>query len=208
LKGDGTVVAWGCGGGNDYGQCSVPSGLSGVTAIAAGDFHSLVLVRATDTTPPVITVPGPITQDATSPSGAVVTYAVSATDPDDAVASLTCVPASGSTVPIGTTTVTCAATDTNGNTSSASFTVQVKGAGEQLAALLAAISGVGPGTSLADKVAQAQAYLAANDIAYACSTLTAFVNEVKAQSGKTIAIGQAATLIASAQRIQTVLGCY
>jgi hypothetical protein len=40
LKGDGTVVAWGCGGGTDWGQCSVPGG---VTAIAAGASHSLAL---------------------------------------------------------------------------------------------------------------------------------------------------------------------
>src|SRR5947208_233919 len=39
----GTVLAWGCGGGNDFGQCTVPSGLSGVTAIAAGLSHSLAL---------------------------------------------------------------------------------------------------------------------------------------------------------------------
>ena len=37
LKSDGTVVAWGCGGVFDSGQCSVPSGLAGVTAIAGGD---------------------------------------------------------------------------------------------------------------------------------------------------------------------------
>ena len=43
LKGDGTVVAWGCGARTDYGQCSVPSGLSGVTAIAASQGHSLAL---------------------------------------------------------------------------------------------------------------------------------------------------------------------
>jgi hypothetical protein len=41
-KGDGTVVAWGCGF-NNAGQCSVPSGLSGVIAVAAGDAHSLAL---------------------------------------------------------------------------------------------------------------------------------------------------------------------
>ena len=35
----GTVVAWGCSA--DAGQCSVPSGLSGVTAVAAGFYHSL-----------------------------------------------------------------------------------------------------------------------------------------------------------------------
>jgi hypothetical protein len=39
----GTVVAWGCAAAYDYGQCTVPAGLSGVTAIAAGEFHSLAL---------------------------------------------------------------------------------------------------------------------------------------------------------------------
>jgi Regulator of chromosome condensation (RCC1) repeat/PASTA domain len=42
LKGDGTVAAWGCAV-NNGGQCSLPSGLSGVTAIAAGAIHSLAL---------------------------------------------------------------------------------------------------------------------------------------------------------------------
>jgi hypothetical protein len=46
VKGDGTVVAWGCGAGGvpDRGQCGVPSGLFGVTAVAAGSEHSLALV--------------------------------------------------------------------------------------------------------------------------------------------------------------------
>ncbi len=35
-------MAWGCRG-YDFGQCSVPAGLSGVTAIAAGNWHSLAL---------------------------------------------------------------------------------------------------------------------------------------------------------------------
>jgi hypothetical protein len=39
----GTVVAWGCGGFAAAGQCKVPSGLSGVTAVSAGAFHSLAL---------------------------------------------------------------------------------------------------------------------------------------------------------------------
>ena len=43
LKGDGTVVAWGCGPGTDHGQCTVPSGLAGVIKIAAGGTHSLAL---------------------------------------------------------------------------------------------------------------------------------------------------------------------
>jgi hypothetical protein len=170
-------------------------------------FKTLVNPVATDTTPPAIGVPGSITVKAMSPSGTVVTYSVSATDPDDAVASLSCAPASGSTVPIGTTTVICTASDTHENTSTASFTVHVKGAAEQLADLATAVTGVGPGTSLADKVSHAQAYVAANDVADACPTLTAFVNEVKAQSGNTIPAVAAATLIAAAQRIEAVLAC-
>jgi hypothetical protein len=47
LKGNGTVVAWGCSSvafPSDFGQCSVPSGLSDVVAIAAGQVHSLALI--------------------------------------------------------------------------------------------------------------------------------------------------------------------
>jgi hypothetical protein len=40
LKTDGTVVAWGD---NGCGQTTVPPGLSGVTAISAGAYHSLAL---------------------------------------------------------------------------------------------------------------------------------------------------------------------
>jgi hypothetical protein len=145
--------------------------------------------------------------NATSSSGAAVTYSVSATDPDDALASLKCAPASGSTFPIGTTTVTCTAADTHGNTSTATFTVHVKGATEQLADLAAAVAGVGPGTSLADKVAQVETSLTANDKTDACSTLTAFTNQVKAQTGKTIPASEASTLIADALQIKTLLGC-
>jgi hypothetical protein len=165
------------------------------------------ITNSSDTTPPTISVPDSISTAATSPTGASVTYSVTATDPDDAVASLNCAPASGSTFPTGTTTVNCSATDTNGNTSSASFTVHVKGASEQLADLLTDVTGVGPGTSLADKVKQAQSYLAANEVRDACSTLSALNNEVQAQSGITIPAAQAETLTATVNRITTVLGC-
>src|ERR671937_309871 len=41
LKNDGLVVAWGCA--FNYGQCTVPVGLSGVTAIAAEPFFAPAL---------------------------------------------------------------------------------------------------------------------------------------------------------------------
>lgn len=116
------------------------SAITGADVFRYGPFGS-------DTTPPAINVPGTITANATSPRGAVVTYSVSASDPDDTVASLRCTPASGSTFTIGTTTVTCTATDTHENMSTASFAVHLKSAAQQLADLLTAVTGVGPGTT-------------------------------------------------------------
>jgi nitrous oxidase accessory protein NosD len=76
-----------------------------------------------------------------------------------------------------------------------------------LAELLTAVVGVGPGTSLADKVELAQAYLSSNDVPDTCSTLNAFINEVKAEKGKKITPAVADDLIAQARRIEALLGC-
>jgi hypothetical protein len=84
---------------------------------------------------------------------------------------------------------------------------QVTTAAELLANLASSVTGLGPGTSLADKVTTAQSFLTANDIPDVCSTLSAFVNEVNAQTGKTISTLQATNLIASAQQVETLLGC-
>ena len=82
---------------------------------------------ATDTTPPVVTPPPNQVAEATSASGAVVNYpAATATDDVDGTLTATCTPASGSTFPLGTTTVNCSATDSSGNTGTASFTVTVR----------------------------------------------------------------------------------
>src|SRR6185503_5101823 len=56
-----------------------------------------------------------------------VTFTPPATD-NPAVTSLVCSPASGSTFPLGSPTVTCTASDAAGNTSSATFNVVVKDA--------------------------------------------------------------------------------
>jgi hypothetical protein len=80
-----------------------------------------------DTTPPVVTVPGDITAEATSGSGAVVTFSATATDDTDPSPQVNCSPGSGSTFPLGQTTVSCTATDSSGNTSPAStFNVTVR----------------------------------------------------------------------------------
>jgi hypothetical protein len=78
----------------------------------------------TDTTAPVLTLPAPIVA-ATSVSGAIVTYLASAVDLVDGARPVSCTPASGSAFAIGTTSVSCSASDTRGNTATGSFVVTV-----------------------------------------------------------------------------------
>ena len=62
---------------------------------------------------------------ATSAAGAIATFTASALDAIDGPVAVVCAPASGSTFPIGATTVLCSATDAAGNTAAGSFAVTV-----------------------------------------------------------------------------------
>lgn len=178
-----------------------------VVGCDVGAFQANGVKAVTDTTPPVVSAPDPLAVDATGPEGARVGYTATASDPDDQAGPVSCDPASGSIFPIGTTTVTCSSTDTNGNTGTAQFTVHVRGAAEQLDALAAYVDGPGPGTSLAAHVRAAQAYLAGGDVEDACSALAALAHEAAAQRGKTLSADQADAIDAEAGRIRAVLGC-
>ncbi|WP_461163109.1 HYR domain-containing protein [Arthrobacter sp. R4-81] len=78
-----------------------------------------------DTTPPTLTLPDPITTEATGPAGTTLPYTATATDDTDANPAVACGPSSGSSFPLGGTTVTCTATDASGNQATGSFTVTV-----------------------------------------------------------------------------------
>ncbi|MCX6812299.1 MAG: chitobiase/beta-hexosaminidase C-terminal domain-containing protein [Candidatus Berkelbacteria bacterium] len=85
-------------------------------------------VYYSDIQSPVILAHSDITNvEATSSAGAIVNYtAPNATDNVDATAPAICSPASGSTFPIGTTTVTCNKTDVAGNSATpTTFKVKV-----------------------------------------------------------------------------------
>lgn len=75
--------------------------------------------------PPVISgTSSGIIVGAASDSGAIVTYSTpTAIDDAGNVIAVSCLPASGSTFPLGTTLVTCSATDSAGNQSSTTFNV-------------------------------------------------------------------------------------
>ena len=121
LNGDGTVTY------------TAPASFAGddtFTYEASDGFSSsnaaTVTVHVTDTTPPSFSTPsgtGPV--EATGPGGAVVSYSATATDLVDGSVAVTCTPPSGSTFALGTTHVTCDATDAAGNTAHEEFDVTV-----------------------------------------------------------------------------------
>jgi hypothetical protein len=92
---------------------------------AGGSDSGSFTVTVVDTTDPVLSLPADITAEATSASGAAVNYVASASDLVDTDVAVQCTPASGATFALGTTTVSCSATDDSGNSSTGTFTVTV-----------------------------------------------------------------------------------
>ena len=114
-----------------------------------------------DNTDPMVTVPADITANADEFGEAVVTYTASATDndPDFSQTTASCSPPSGSTFSIGSTPVTCTATDPTGNTGSESFTVTV-------------VDNTGPSITVSDDIFALIEGPAGADVTFAAPTAT------------------------------------
>src|SRR6185369_12184509 len=106
-----------------FGTTTVHCSATDATGNSATDSFDVVVGDSTD---PSLTLPGTIVAEATSGSGAVVSYTVGVSDSVDPGPTVTCAPASGATFPLGTTSVTCNASDAAGNTSAGSFDVVVR----------------------------------------------------------------------------------
>jgi hypothetical protein len=108
-------------------------GATTVTCTAV-DAHSnqsqqtfVVTVVFSDTAPPVLAAVPDLKTEANGPNGSIVTYATpSAIDAvDGPIPIVTCAPASGQRFPLGSTTVTCVASDSHGNVGTTTFHVIV-----------------------------------------------------------------------------------
>ncbi|TMD75182.1 MAG: HYR domain-containing protein [Chloroflexi bacterium] len=161
-------------------------------------------------------MPADLKVNATSPKGAVVTYTpptVVDESGDSSTASVSCTPASGSTFAIGTTKVTCTASDSDDTNSpvSGSFTVTVKGAAAQISDLITTVNSYHLSSSLQtaldNKLNDALKAINAGQTTTACSELTDFSGYVQSHTGKGITTSQATQLIAAAKQVQAVLGC-
>jgi len=164
-------------------------------------------VTVSDAAAPALTLPGPLNVPATSPSGAIVAFAVSAVDAVDGPVAVLCSAASGSVFRAGDTTVRCSAADRSGNTASGDFLVHVRGAGEQLDELLAAVKSVGSAKGLIEEVREARSAYLQGHKACACGELQDFIDEVRAQRGRRLPAEAAADFIVRATRIRAVLDC-
>jgi outer membrane protein assembly factor BamB len=174
--------------------------------------HFQVTVR--DTTPPTISGAGNVTVNATSPTGATVTFAPQAADLVDGNVPTTCAPASGTAFKNGATTVKCTAKDARGNTASASFTVTVLSAAPQLSTLSNAVRSASELQSptqkkLRDKLTSDLTQAGQPDKAKACKALTQFVTDVQANTAPhgPITSDDAATWIAAANAVRPARVC-
>jgi dipeptidyl aminopeptidase/acylaminoacyl peptidase len=129
---DGTKIAFESdrdGNGEIYTMNADGSGQTRLTNNGARDFQpdwASATEPEDDATPPVITVPDDITEEATSPERATVSFEVSAQDAEDGPTDVDCDHNSGETFPIGETVVTCSAEDLTGNSAEESFTITVQ----------------------------------------------------------------------------------
>ncbi|MCX5342161.1 HYR domain-containing protein [Streptomyces atratus] len=96
----------------------------GPAAAADPDFQEQISIDVNDIDAPVVTVDD-LTVRAKDKKGARVTYDATAQDATDGTLPVNCTPASGSLFPVGSTTVTCSATDSAGNTGTDTAQIEV-----------------------------------------------------------------------------------
>jgi hypothetical protein len=90
-----------------------------------GDCSSRLPLGFEDAMPPVITTSGDVTVAAASAKGAIAKFTATAKDKIDGERPVACTPASGSTFPIGKTTVSCWSSNSLGKLKTSSLTVTV-----------------------------------------------------------------------------------
>lgn len=165
-----------------------PVGTTTVTATATnavGASSATFDVVVKDVTAPTIAASTNLNAIATSAAGAVVNYTLpTATDNCSGVVSVVATPASGSTFPIGTSTVTVVATDAVGNESISSFTVTVVGVAPSI--VVPATIGVDASTT---NCGAAVNFAATETTGIPASTITYTVNGQPVVSGATFPLG-------------------
>ena len=179
---------------------AITASFAGAEGVLPTSARGDLTIEFLDATPPTIKVPANLTVNATSPAGATVTFAVTATD-NSGTATIACTPASGTLFKIGSTTVNCTATDLAGNIARGSFKVKVLSAAEQIVDLVEKLRGTSL-NSLVKKILTVvlQAAIAnPKQASLVCSVLESFISNVNKYAGsnttlaETVNVGFAST---------------
>ncbi|MFE5426107.1 HYR domain-containing protein [Peribacillus simplex] len=188
------------------------------TDICGGTAECSFTVTVYDVEPPTITCPANITvNNDPCQLGAIVNFASTASD-NCGVASVICIPSSGSFFNVGTTIVTCTATDIHGNSSTCTFAVKVvlKSPQQQIQDLInevnalhnAGVLNSGQSNSLIVKLNAAINSLNKGQPHAACNQLQAFINEVNGLiNAGVLTPEQGQSLIDCATLIRNQIGC-
>jgi hypothetical protein len=96
-----------------------------VNECPAKDCSDRIPAGAEKATPPTVTTSGDVTVSATSEAGATATFTASGNDAADGARPAHCLPRSGSTFPIGKTTVSCWAINSVGKIGRTTLTVTI-----------------------------------------------------------------------------------
>jgi hypothetical protein len=160
-----------------------------------------IIVR--DIESPTITVPEGLKVNATSPSGALVSYDISWAD-NVGVISGSCSPASRTLFPMGPTLVTCSASDAAGHTTVKSFTVTVLGAELRRVSLIDFVLSRDPAlpNGTANPLVNQLRAAEGGD----CKKMSDFISMVRKKSGD-IKPEDVTYMIGEAQSIMRVMGC-
>ena len=104
----------------------VPSTAGDAGVLAGANPTVTFILDVADNTPPVLVLPADSTIEGDATGGAIAAYGASATDTEDGTAPTpACDPVVGALLPLGTTTVSCSATDSGGLTTTGSFGITV-----------------------------------------------------------------------------------
>jgi hypothetical protein len=165
-------------------------------------------VTVLDVEAPTITVPASIRVSATSPNGALVNY-TTLFDDNVRVTDASCMPASGAMFQMGSTPVTCSASDAAGNRFSKSFTVTVVGPEQQLGDLIAyVLSRDLPNGTTNPLVNQLRAaYRGDNSNQTSCTKMSDFIDMVGKKGDSIPDDRESAYMISEATRIMAAMGC-
>ena len=153
-----------------------------------------------------------ISVDATSRAGAAVTFATATSD-NVGVVTVSCTRLSGSVFPAGSTPVTCTAFDAAGNRASDSFVVTVRGAAEQIAAVIGAVENLELSGGVVNPMLN-QLRHALDDVQdvdgpdASCKKIEDFVRMLTSvKTSSKLTWTQVSDILVDIRRIQTVLGC-